>query len=158
MGIYEDEENIQVFKTFGAKRYLQLNDGFCQMTLAGCRKQFAMPYLIAKYNNIDLESEEFQLLKKAYVTNNKEILKTKNYDYLQLFDNFGKGLYIPAEFSGKLTQTYIDVETKGLLMDYQGNIDKFNELSSINLTPQHFSCSITDEYEELISGGWNDEY
>lgn len=162
IGIIEFEENLIRFRSFGAKRYLyQFEDGFVNMTVSGCKKEKTMPYLIAYYNIIDFNSEEYKKICKAYQGDYecRKWVCEQNYDYDEIFENFTSGLSIPAKYSGKLTQTYLDFEFKEKLVDYLGVEDIIYEKTSINMMPQPYSCSISEEYEQLLSGrGWKDEY
>lgn len=161
LGSIDFEEPLIKFRSFGAKRYIyQFEDGFVNMTVSGCKKENAMPYLIAYYNVIDFDSEEFKTIQKAY-RGDKEARKLvcqMNYDYDEIFENFTAGMTIPASHSGKLTQTYLDFAFQEELEDYTGIIEQINEKSVINLEPQPFTSSIAEEYENLLKGGWSDEY
>jgi hypothetical protein len=75
-------------------------------------------------------------------------------DYIKLkdnpFDAFKDGLVIPSKYSGKLTHTYIDDETQGLITDYQGNTCEYHELSSVHLEPAKYELSLAREYADYI--------
>lgn len=69
-----------------------------------------------------------------------------------VFESFNDDLYIPAEFTGKNTHTYIDAEQHGIITDYLGNAAEYHELSSVHLAPADYSLSITQEYANYIKG------
>lgn len=70
----------------------------------------------------------------------------------KVFENFCENMYIPKGFAGKMTHTYIDEETSGVVEDYQGNIYEYNELSSTHLEDADYSLSLADHYAKLLLG------
>lgn len=66
------------------------------------------------------------------------------------FDFFDNDLYIPAEYTGKNTHTYIDEAISGTVTDYTGNTDSYYEKSFIHLEQADYSMSISDEYMDYI--------
>lgn len=155
IGLWEIEKGYKKFKTLGAKRYLyQYHDGFLQMTVSGINKKLAVPYLIAKWNNIPFDSEEYKTLLLAYKDDEeaKQKMLSKNYNYEPIFEEFDDCLYIPAEHTGKLTMTYIDHETIGLVTDYLGSTDIFHEMSSLHSEPQSYFLSIVNDYIKYLEG------
>ena len=76
----------------------------------------------------------------------------KHFGEENIFDNFTRNLDIPAEFTGKLTHTYIDQEWEGDIIDYMGKPYHYHELSSIHLEPAPFKLSIIDEFWAYIEG------
>lgn len=155
IGLWEMEGEYKLFKTVGAKRYMYMfQDGFVNMTVSGINKKFAMPYLIAKWNKIPFDSEEFKTLKAAYAGDKKsrELVCSKNYDYTMVFEEFGEGMFIPAGHTGKMTMTYIDFPTSGVITDYLGNEQLFHELTSVHMEPQYYYMSLVDEYIKFLKG------
>lgn len=156
MGVWEIEEGYKLFKTCGAKRYMyQYYDGFMTFTIAGINKKVAMPYLIAKYNEIPLDSEEFRFLQRAYsgkFPGDRELLVTKNYDYLPIFYSLGDGFYVPAGYTGKLTITYIDYEFSHVLIDYYGVPSVVHEYSALHMEPQSYFMSMMGDYIKFLQG------
>lgn len=69
-----------------------------------------------------------------------------------IFDKFDNDLYIPKEYTGKLTHTYIDIETSGTLKDYQGHTVDYDEKSSVHLEPSDYSLNIIDNYISYLHG------
>lgn len=68
----------------------------------------------------------------------------------KVFDAFSNELYVPADYTGKNTHTYIDEPLDGLLTDYLGNTAEFHELSCIHLSKSDYSLSISQEYLDYI--------
>lgn len=67
-----------------------------------------------------------------------------------LYENFTDKLYIPKGYTGKLVHTYIDDETQGEVIDYQGIKGYYHELSSIHLEEGDYSLSIADEFANYM--------
>ena len=59
-------------------------------------------------------------------------------------------IIIPAGFTGKKTNTYIDDPQFGKLRDYQGNVADYMEYSSIHLGESDYSLSISQEYIKFL--------
>ena len=59
---------------------------------------------------------------------------------------------IPAENSGKLTATYIDEPTQGIITDYLGSPNKYSELSSLHMEKTHYEMGMAAEYVNYIMG------
>lgn len=155
LGLWEIEKPYKRFKTVGAKRYIyEYDDDFVNMTVSGVNKKFAMPYLIAKWNNIPLDSEEFKSIRKAYKGDKESVsrLIESNYDYDAIFEEFGEGLFIPAGHTGKMTMTYIDNQSVGRVTDYLGNTATFSELSSVHMENQSYYMSIVGDYLKFLEG------
>ena len=57
---------------------------------------------------------------------------------------------VPAEYTGKLTHTYIDEPVQALVTDIDGNKVEVNPLSSIHLAPTEFTLSISKMYNQFL--------
>lgn len=68
------------------------------------------------------------------------------------FKGFNDDLYIPPEYTGKSTHTYIDYETSGTITDYRGITHTFNELSSVHMEPAEYSLSLAYAFVKYIKG------
>ena len=64
----------------------------------------------------------------------------------KIFEEFKRGLYVPPEYTGKNTHTYIDNERDGILIDYLGNECVYHELSSVHMEQADYHLSISKEY------------
>lgn len=70
----------------------------------------------------------------------------------KVFDNFTDNLYIPPEYTGKNTHTYIDAERKGVVYDYSGTPGEYKEQSCIHLEQADYTLSISREYADFLRG------
>ena len=135
IGVWDMEETYAKFKTVGAKRYIyEYSDGTMNMTVSGLNKKAAMPYLLEEFDN----------------------------SHDMIFERFGEGMFIPATYTnkdgkltqptGKMTLTYIEEEMKGTLVDYQGKVGEFHELSAIHMEPQSYYMSLIGDYIKFLEG------
>lgn len=67
------------------------------------------------------------------------------------FVAFDNELDVPAEATGKLTHTYIDVPYKDFMTDYLGNTQVVSEQSSVHLEPAEYSLSMAKEFLQYIN-------
>lgn len=122
LGLWDYEGTYDKFKTLGAKRYLQEENGKFQLTVAGLSKQNGMNYILKKSNN---ESEK-------------------------VFEMFNDELYIPAAETGKMTHTYIDDKLEFMVLDYQGNETFVSVESGVHLESCEFTLSISEQYKKFL--------
>ena len=128
LGIWDFDGLYKKFKTLGAKRYmLQYSNDHRNGESAG---EYSLTV-----SGLNKKITLPYLLKK-YGSN--------------IFEAFSDGLYIPNGFTGKNTHTYIDDAQSGTLKDYQGNIARYNEYSSIHLGSSDYSLSISQEYINFL--------
>lgn len=121
IGVWDYEGKYTYFKTLGAKRYLTYIEGKgFQLTCAGLSKQNGMKYL------------------------------QQNSNVKQVFDKFTNHMYIPADFTGKMTHTYIDDERESLVTDYQGNTSLIKALSGVHLEPCEFTLEESKRYLDFL--------
>lgn len=71
------------------------------------------------------------------------------------FDGLHDGLCVPAEYSGRLTLTYIDEPISGEVRDYLGNIGEYEELSCIHMEPSEYKLTLSDEYRDFLNTLFN---
>lgn len=76
------------------------------------------------------------------------ILKT----YKEPFKAFDENLYIPSDYTGKMTHTYIDTELQGTITDYLGNEGSFHELSATHLENCDYTLSLSDKFVKFLLG------
>ena len=123
LGVWDFEGVYKRFKTLGAKRYMvEESDGEVSMTVSGVNKAVAIPYLLETYGKDGI------------------------------FDAFTDDMYIPPDYSGKNTHTYIDDVVKGFLTDYNGVTLEFEELSGVHLEKADYSLSMAVAYLDYIRG------
>ena len=124
-GTWEHDAEYLSFKTCGAKRYIyELTDHELSLTVSGLNKKFAIPYLLKEYKN----------------------------DYELIFDAFGEGFFVPAGHTGKMTLTYLDEASAGVLVDYLGKHAIWHERSSIHMEEQSYRMSMLDDYIKFLDG------
>lgn len=120
IGVWENEGNYDVFRAIGAKRYLTMKDGHVVLTVSGLNKQFAADYVCNTWGKYGA------------------------------FQHFGDGLYVPPEWTGKNTHTYIDMPKAGILTDYTGRQARYAEYSSVHLSGADYTLSLADEYARYL--------
>lgn len=123
LGVWEDEGVYTRFKTLGAKRYMveKIKDGAPVISITVSG--------LNKYKTVPY-------------------LQSKYGD--KIFENFDDDLYIPPEYTGKMTHTYIDEELHGTIKDYQGHIAEYHEKSCIHLSNAEYSLSLSDMYIKYL--------
>lgn len=122
IGIWDYEGTYSRFKTLGAKRYLVEEDGELHLTVAGLSKKNGINYMIEKCEG----------------------------DNTKVFDMFNDELYIPAEHTGKMTHSYIDIEHDFMIKDYQGNDSHVVTKSGVHLESCDFTLSISKQYADFL--------
>lgn len=84
------------------------------------------------------------------------VSKTMGKEYMQKqsdpFKFFDDDMEIPDIYSGKLTHTYIDDERKGIMTDYTGLENHYDELSGVHLEPTIYHMSIIEEFKRYYKG------
>lgn len=149
LGVWEHETKDHIyekFKTLGAKRYMiqgvdvwknertgEKKD--LSLTVSGVNKYTAIPYLMEKYKDKKKPKEDPERYHKIFKA---------------FFAEENKGLYIPPEYTGKLTHTYIDVPRDGVITDYTGITEEYHELTSIHLEQTDYNMSRADEFEKFL--------
>ena len=149
LGVWDFEGYYTRFKTLGAKRYMVEKYKPLKATKQHKIKSF----------NGDIKIIDFKPSKYEYHVNitvsglNKKIAVP----YLQqkfgerIFEEFKQGLYVPPEYTGKNTHTYIDNERDGILIDYLGNKCAYHELSSVHLEQADYHLSLSQEYVDYLT-------
>lgn len=129
IGIWDNEGTYDLFKTLGAKRYLVYQNGNLHLTCAGLSKSKGANYLL-KENNNNIE---------------------------KAFEAFNDELTVPAEYTGKLTHTYIDDEVSVCVKDMYGKQSIVNTKSGVHLAPCEFTLSISKQYAKFLKALMNGE-
>lgn len=122
IGVWDDEGDIEYFKTLGAKRYLIRTKKGYKLTVAGLHKRDSMNYLL---------SQSIQQNKSP-------------------FDLFNDEMSIPCGSSGRLTHTYCDYPCSGSLVDYMGTVSDYNEQSFIHMEESSYEMTISDAYSDFL--------
>lgn len=68
------------------------------------------------------------------------------------FKAFKTDMYIPPEYTGKNTHTYIDEERQGVVKDYLGKWGEYHEYSCVHLEESDYTLSMASEYLDYIMG------
>ena len=71
-------------------------------------------------------------------------------NYSDIFDAFEEDMYIPPEFTGKNTHTYIDEPRDGYVTDYLGNTKDYHELTCVHMAGADYTLSLAREYVEYL--------
>lgn len=122
IGIWDNEGTYTLFKTLGAKRYLVYQNDELHLTCAGLSKSKGADYL----------------------------LKISNNDLNKAFEMFNDDLSVPAEYTGKLTHTYIDEEQTVCINDMYGTHAIVTTKSGVHLAPCEFTLSISKQYAKFL--------
>ena len=152
LGIWEFEHNkpFTRFKSLGAKRYMTEMDGEISITVSGLNKEYASDY-IGKYNTLGLYSDIIDIFPQMQEEIQNDLKYLKQY-VTDPFELFAEGLYVPKEYTGKMTHTYIEDETTGYITDYQGNTAMYHEYSSVHLEESDYTLSRDSKYIEYLEG------
>lgn len=78
------------------------------------------------------------------------MLKACNNNIDKVFEMFNDNLYIPPEYTGKNTHTYIDTEMTETITDYQGHTETVYSPSSVHLSECDFTLSISRQYNKFL--------
>lgn len=70
----------------------------------------------------------------------------------KIFDAFTNDLTIPKEHTGKMTHTYIDERKTGIITDYLGNKNNYDEYSAVHLENAKYSLSLSQAYIDFLKG------
>lgn len=71
--------------------------------------------------------------------------------YKDPFIGFTHDLIVPAEYSGRLTLTYVDKPCDGLGADYLGNKCEYHEQTFIHMEPSDYNLTMSSEYRGFIN-------
>lgn len=175
--IYSDTDSVKVINYENHIKYINLYDDLVRNKLKKAMLYHNLDYNLTAPKNIYGEIKQLGIWSdegvytrfktlgaKRYITekNNKisitvsGVNKKEAVPYLlnkykdKIFENFNNGLYIPAEYTGKLTHTYIDERRKGTVKDYLGNIGEYDELSSIHLEPASYDMSLAQKFVNFL--------
>jgi hypothetical protein len=70
----------------------------------------------------------------------------------KVFDAFTDDLTVPAEYTGKMTHTYIDEERVFYVTDYLGNTTLVRSPSGVHLEKAPYELSLSQAYIDYIKG------
>ena len=122
IGVWDYDGSYKRFRVLGAKRYLveYAKDNKISLTVSGLNKKIATPWLIDKYG------------------------KDK------CFEAFDNHLFVPKEYTGTNTHTYIDNTKEGLVTDYLGVTYHYKEYSGVHIEKSDYTMSLSKEYLDYL--------
>lgn len=123
IGLWDYEGTYDLFKTLGAKRYLEYDGEDFVLTVAGLSKENGMNYM------------------KEQAKGNPE----------DVFNMFNDELYVPKDKTGKMTHTYLDETKEITVTDYLGNTCTFETLGGVHLENVDFTLSISKNYGKFLN-------
>lgn len=68
----------------------------------------------------------------------------------KVFENFDNNLYVPPEYTGNNTHTYIDEPRDGYVTDYRGVSAHYHEETSVHIEKSDYTLKLTKEYRDYI--------
>lgn len=166
LGYWEIEDDYNIFKTLGAKRYIYEVDGILYHTISGVNKKYGIPYLIDTYgyNGRECDRERVnKLMKIVYnpsVDEKKKVKKAKSIlrnlrktgvlNYENILEHFDNKLVFPKEHTGKSTLSYLDNPFTVECTDYNGITLTIHEESAIHMEQQEYNMGL-DDYLKFLN-------
>ena len=147
MGVWDFEGIYTHFKTLGAKRYLYDIGGCFHLTVAGVNKEMACKYLtlFSEDENVLIINEDSKCRDCKSDTKVSWIRPDED-SVMKVYKAFTDSLTIPPDASGRVDAQYIDEETRGTLVDYNGVEYQYHEYSSINMTETEYTLEVAGEF------------
>lgn len=144
LGVWDFEDDCILFSSVGAKRYIQahkskLGDYDFFFTFAGINSDNLKKHYLNKFREDTGHEYDYNSLKDAQTI-------------CEMFSSiaYGESVIIDKKTSGKITSSYIDTTYKGSITDYQGNAFNYVSYGGVNLEPQDFEISITDDIKNTV--------
>ena len=137
LGVWDFDGHYKRFKPLRAKAYMvEYSDdkrngesaNTISITVSGINKHIAIPYIF-----------------KGLACNVKT--HEMNFDPFKLFDD---EMHVPADYTGKMTHTYIDAERHGIITDYLGNTAEFYEKSAIHLENTSYDLHLDGDFVSFV--------
>lgn len=123
IGVWDYEGTFDLFKTLGAKRYMEYDGEDVMLTVAGLSKENGVNYMLDQSDhNID-----------------------------NVFELFNDNLHVPASDTGKMTHTYLDEERTFNITDYKGDELEVYSPSGVHLESVDFTLSISKNYGTFLN-------
>lgn len=138
LGVWENETSkgaYKLFKTLGAKRYMYYDDN--------------NPFTIYEDKEKGIKEKTPWHLTVSGLNKKKALPYIIKHGDLTFFKD---KMYIPREYTGKNTHTYIDDEYYMTVTDYLGNEDYIHQHHYIHLESQDYQLSIADAFEQFLIG------
>ena len=137
LGVFDFEGVYDMFKTLGAKRYLCYKNNRLEITVAGVNKKTGIKALLpTEYHNMTVTE-----LAKTDITQSIAQSAFKKFDFGLIFD---------SSACGKLTHTYLDNEYTGSVVDCNGVVGNYHELSAVHLEATTYNMTASSDYLNFI--------
>ena len=175
--VYSDTDSIKVLHADRHKEYIERYNKMIQFKVAEMLSRYKLPIDSASPKNKKgvvktLGVWEYEGTYKRFKTLGAKRYMVENeggvnitvsglnksvcvpYIFRQLenpFDFFRNEMYIPGEYTGKKTHTYIDETMQGDVIDYMGNTAHYHELSGVHLSNAPYQMSMAKEFIEYIT-------
>ena len=128
LGVWDFDGNFKRYRTLGAKRYMvEFSDDE--------RNKKNRGKIILTVSGLNKKIAVPYLLEKYGD---------------KIFENFNNKLYIPGDYTGTNTHTYIDSVREGNIIDYQGKPYHYIELSGVHIEKSDYTLSLRKEYMDYI--------
>lgn len=128
VGVWDYEGKYKRFKTLGAKRYL-----------------------IERYeHDINPKKGKNRYSLTVAGLNKEKACKYLTQKYQDPLKGFTTDLVVPAEYSGRLTLTYVDHPCEGEQTDYLGVKHYFYEESYIHMEPSDYNLTMSEAYLSFL--------
>lgn len=177
--LYSDTDSLKVLNMSKHLDYIERYNNYVKNKIYKCFDFYGIEYSLAEPKTVegktkylgawehDEHYERFKYLgAKRYMTDidgkvsitvsgvNKEVavpylVKTYGKNVFRHFDN---KLYIPSDYTGKNTHTYLDVEYRGMVTDLYGNTAEYHEYSATHLEGADYSLSMSAKFIDFLAG------
>ena len=160
MDYIESYNNNLLSRINSIAKYLGINpEEYSPKNKKGVPKPIGIWEYEGKYKRFKTLGAKRYLVEKqdgSYVLTVAGVNKKKACQYLvekykDPFKGFTHDLIVPAEYSGRLTLTYIDKPCDGLGTDYLGNKAEYHEKSFIHMEPSDYNLTMSSEYRGFIN-------
>lgn len=176
--IYSDTDSIKIFnpekhmdyidgynqnllnRIDSTARYLGLNpESYSPKNKKGVPKTLGVWEYEGKYKRFKTLGAKRYFIEKqdgSHVLTVAGVNKKKACQYLEEhfedpFNGFTHDMLVPAEYSGRLTLTYIDNPCDGIGVDYLGNKAEYHEKSYIHMEPSDYNLTMSAEYRGFLN-------
>ena len=160
MDYIEDYNNKLLSRINSIAEYLGIDpEEYAPKNKKGVPKPIGVWEYEGKYKRFKTLGAKRYLVEKqdgTYVLTVAGVNKKKACQYLvekykDPFIGFTHDLIVPAEYSGRLTLTYVDKPCDGLGTDYLGNKCEYHEQTFIHMEPSDYNLTMSSEYRGFIN-------
>lgn len=147
LGAWEFDGHYNAFKTLGAKRYMYYSRKYPLVAISQPKHGGKLKH--AKYGKWYDGGYNLVVAGLNKKTALPYIIDNGGFGF------FKKGMYIPPDYTGKATHTYIDDEYTCEMTDYLGNTSMCHQRHYIHLEKQEYSLGMTklfEDFEEFLNG------